>query len=104
MRSLSSVCFLCLFSSILSSAPNVFEDYFNEDVKVSDRGFRGLIFCVLYDPSNFNQDVAISENIALKACLESPNDLIDKISYAKRECFGGDSEFDWNDFADYNGV
>ena len=52
----------------------------------------------------FNQDVAISENIALKACLESPNDLIDKISYAKRECFGGDSEFDWNDFADYNGV
>jgi len=81
MRSLSSVCFLCLFSSILSSAPNVFEDYFNEDVK----------------------DVAISENIALKACLESPNDLIDKISYAKRECFNGDSEFDWNDFADLNG-
>merc|ERR1712110_1201575 len=81
MRSLPSVCFLCLFSSILSSAPNVFEDYFNEDVK----------------------DVAISENIALKACLESPNDLIDKISYAKRECFNGDSEFDWNDFADLNG-
>merc|ERR1712110_1175742 len=81
MRSLPSVCFLCLFSSILSSAPNVFEYYFNEDVK----------------------DVAISENIALKACLESPNDLIDKISYAKRECFNGDSEFDWNDFADLNG-
>ena len=52
----------------------------------------------------FNQDVAISENIALKACLESPNDLIGKISNAKRKCFGGDSEFDWNDFADLNGV
>ena len=45
----------------------------------------------------------ISENVALKACLESPNDLIDKISDAKRKCFG-DSEFDWKDFAKLNGV
>ena len=43
--------------------------------------------------------MSISENVALKACLESPDDLIGKISNAKRKCFGGDSEFDWNDFA-----
>ena len=47
--------------------------------------------------------MSISENIALKACLESPNDLIRKISNAKRKCFGN-SEFDWNDFAEFNDV
>ena len=106
MRGLSSVCFLCLFSSILSSPPEVFEDYFNEDVKVSDGVFRELIICcfILYHPSNFYQDVPISENIALKACLESPNDLIDKISNANRKCFSDDGEFDWKDFAKLNGV
>ena len=53
---------------------------------------------------HFDQDVAISENVALKACLDSPDGLISKISQAKRKCFGGDSEFDWNDFADLNEV
>ena len=46
----------------------------------------------------------ISENVALKACLESPNDLIDKISNANRKCFSDDGEFDWKDFAKLNGV
>lgn len=60
----------------------MFEDYFNEDVK----------------------DVAIPENTALKACLNSTGSsaLIKKINKAKMNCFGGDSEFDWNDFADLN--
>jgi len=82
MRGLTSLCFLSLFSSILGAIPDVFGDYFNEDV----------------------QDVAIPENIALKACLNSTGSskLIEKINAAKRECFGGDSEFDWNDFADLN--
>ena len=55
---------------------------------------------------NVDQDVAIQENLALKACLNSTGSskLIEKINAAKRECFGGDSEFDWNDFADLNAV
>ena len=40
MRLLPSFCFLNLFSIILSSVPDVFEDYFNEDVQVSCQGFR----------------------------------------------------------------
>merc|ERR1711997_539912 len=80
LRNVSLFHFLSLFSYILSGAPNVFEDYFNDDVK----------------------DVTISENIALKTCLDYPEKLIRKINQAKMHCFGGDSEFNWNDFADYN--
>ena len=49
--------------------------------------------------------MAISEDLALETCLNSTgsSNLIKKINEAKRECFG-DSEFDWNDFADYNTV
>jgi len=80
LRNVSLFHFLSLFSYILTGAPNVFEDYFNDDVK----------------------DVTISENIALKTCLDYPDKLIRKINQAKMHCFGGDSEFNWNDFADYN--
>ena len=50
--------------------------------------------------------MAISEDLALETCLNSTGSsaLIKKINEAKRECFGGDSEFDWNDFAEYNAV
>ena len=55
---------------------------------------------------HFDQDVAIPENTALKACLNSTGSsaLIKNINKAKMNCFGGDSEFDWNDFADLNAV
>ena len=50
--------------------------------------------------------MSISEDLALETCLNSTGSsaLIKKINEAKRECFGGDSEFDWNDFADLNEV
>ena len=65
------------------------------------------MFLIIHNrKKNVDQDVAIRENLALKACLNSTGSskLIEKINAAKRECFGGDSEFDWNDFADLNAV
>jgi len=71
---------VCLISNILSSLPGVFDDYFNEDVRIVD----------------------VSQKEALKACLNVPGPLIIDINEANRRCLGDDSSFDWNDFAEMN--
>jgi len=79
-RNLFLVIPLCLVTNILSSIPGVFDDYFDEDVRIVD----------------------VSQKEALKACLNVPGPLITDINDANRKCLGDDSSFDWNDFADMN--
>merc|ERR1711997_266097 len=60
--------------------PEVFQDYFNEEVKVVD----------------------ISQKVALEACLSSSWSLLDKIEGATKNCLGKDKTFDWDDFDNIN--
>merc|ERR1719195_815881 len=46
--------------------------------------------------------VDVAQRTALGACLSTPGDLIPDLNAANRECFGGNSHLDWNDFADIN--
>ena len=48
--------------------------------------------------------VDVAQRTALGACLTTPGDLIPDLNAANRECFGGNSHLDWNDFADINTV
>merc|ERR1712179_344427 len=60
--------------------PPVFDDYFNEDVKIVD----------------------VSQDSAIKACVTPSTPLVTKISRATRACLGGDDTFDWEDFSKLN--
>merc|ERR1712241_556967 len=71
---------LCLAICCSGEVPGVFEDYFNQDVQMVD----------------------VAQRTALGACLTTPGDLIPDLNAANRECFGGNSHLDWNDFADIN--
>jgi len=71
---------LCLAICCSGKVPDVFEDYFNQDVQMVD----------------------VAQRTALGACLSTPGDLIPDLNAANRECFGGNSHLDWNDFADIN--
>merc|ERR1712079_639556 len=71
---------LCLAICCSGKVPEVFEDYFNQDVQMVD----------------------VAQRTALGACLSTPGDLIPDLNAANRECFGGNSHLDWNDFADIN--
>merc|ERR1712223_753685 len=71
---------LCLAICCSGKVPDVFEDYFNQDVQMVD----------------------VAQRTALGACLTTPGDLIPDLNAANRECFGGNSHLDWNDFADIN--
>merc|ERR1712241_593283 len=73
---------LCLAICCSGKVPDVFEDYFNQDVQMVD----------------------VAQRTALGACLTTPGDLIPDLNAANRECFGGNSHLDWNDFADNNGM
>merc|ERR1712168_1394287 len=57
--------------------PPVFDDYFNEDVKIVD----------------------VSQDSAIKACVNPSTPLVTKISRATKACLGGDDTFDWEDFS-----
>jgi len=72
--------FVCNFISSGQGSPDVFQDYFDGEVKVVD----------------------ISQKTALEACLASPAAILGKVNTATSKCFGGDSTFDWDDFADLN--
>merc|ERR1712073_176018 len=71
---------LCLAICCSGKVPEVFEDYFDQDVQMVD----------------------VAQRTALGACLTTPGDLIPDLNAANRECFGGNSHLDWNDFADIN--
>jgi len=73
-------CILSISQCILSNVPDVFNDYFDSDVKIVD----------------------IPQNIAIKACLNQPGPFIVKTNTATRKCLGGDNTFDWNDFSEMN--
>merc|ERR1711942_148743 len=60
--------------------PPVFDDYFNEDVKIVD----------------------VSQDSAIKACVSPSTPLVTKISKATKACLGGDDTFDWEDFSRLN--
>merc|ERR1711942_267151 len=60
--------------------PPVFDDYFNEDVKIVD----------------------VSQDSAIKACVSPSTPLVTKISRATKACLGGDDTFDWEDFSRLN--
>jgi len=60
--------------------PPVFDDYFNEDVKIVD----------------------VSQDSAIKACVNPSTPLVTKISRATKACLGGDATFDWEDFSKLN--
>merc|ERR1711970_1011356 len=60
--------------------PPVFDDYFNEDVKIVD----------------------VSQDSAIKACVNPSTPLVTKISRATKACLGGDDTFDWEDFSKLN--
>merc|ERR1711915_88612 len=66
----------------ISSAdvPPVFDDYFDEDVKIVD----------------------LSQEVAIKACLSPSTPLLTKISSATKQCLGKDDKFDWADFSKIN--
>merc|ERR1711953_1064112 len=79
LRVFSSV-LLCFFPRTEQGTPDVFDDYFDEEVKVVD----------------------ISQKVAIEACLSSSGSLLDKIDRATRKCLGDDDTFDWDDFDDIN--
>jgi len=75
-----SFVFLSVVSLICGQAPEVFDDYFDQDIRI----------------------VEVEQKTALKACLATPGPMIVRINEATRTCLGGDNFFDWNDFAKFN--
>jgi len=75
-----SFVFLSVLSLICGQAPEVFDDYFDQDIRI----------------------VEVEQKTALKACLATPGPMIVRINEATRTCLGGDNFFDWNDFAKFN--
>jgi len=75
-----SFVFLSVLSLICGQAPEVFDDYFDQDIRI----------------------VEVEQKTALKACLATPGPMIVRINEATRTCLGGDNYFDWNDFAKFN--
>merc|ERR1712106_990937 len=71
---------VCYLISLATSLPPVFDDYFDEDVKIVD----------------------VSQDVAIKACLDPSATLLNKISRATKECLGDDDKFDWADFSQLN--
>jgi len=75
-----SLVFLSVVSLICGQAPEFFDDYFDQDIRI----------------------VEVEQKTALKACLATPGPMIVRINEATRTCLGGDNYFDWNDFAKFN--
>merc|ERR1711892_1304021 len=71
---------VCCLIGLVTSLPPVFDDYFDEDVKIVD----------------------VSQDVAIKACLDPSATLLNKISRATKECLGDDDKFDWADFSQLN--
>merc|ERR1712106_680581 len=71
---------ICCLIGLATSLPPVFDDYFDEDVKIVD----------------------VSQDVAIKACLDPSATLLNKISRATKECLGDDDKFDWADFSQLN--
>jgi len=71
---------VCCLIGLATSLPPVFDDYFDEDVKIVD----------------------VSQDVAIKACLDPSATLLNKISRATKECLGDDDKFDWADFSQLN--
>merc|ERR1711892_1037532 len=71
---------VCCLIGLVTSLPPVFDDYFDEDVKIVD----------------------VSQDVAIKACLDPSATLLNKISRATKECLGDDDKFDWADFSKLN--
>jgi len=75
-----SLVFFSVFSLICGQAPDVFDDYFDQDIRI----------------------VEVEQKTALKACLATPGPMIVRINEATRSCLGGDNYLDWNDFSKFN--
>merc|ERR1711892_645007 len=71
---------VCCLIGLVTSLPPVFDDYFDGDVKIVD----------------------VSQDVAIKACLDPSATLLNKISRATKECLGDDDKFDWADFSQLN--
>merc|ERR1711892_1120188 len=71
---------VCFLIGLATSVPPVFDDYFDEDVKIVD----------------------VAQDVAIKACLDPSATLLNKISRATKECLGDDDKFDWADFSQLN--
>merc|ERR1711915_1025017 len=71
---------IVLVGKLLADVPPVFDDYFDEDVKIVD----------------------LSQEVAIKACLSPSTPLLTKISSATKQCLGKDDKFDWADFSRIN--
>merc|ERR1712025_1195292 len=69
----------CLVGLVVCLPP-VFDDYFDEDVKIVD----------------------VSQDSAIKACVTPSTPLVNKISSATKACLGDDETFDWKDFSKLN--
>ena len=89
---------LCFFPRTEQGTPDVFDDYFDEEVKVKER-----YFCYS-KTNNVLKVVDISQKVAIEACVSSSGSLLDKIDRATKKCLGDDRTFDWEDFDDINTV
>jgi len=70
----------CLVGFTTASLPTVFDDYFDEEVKIVD----------------------VSQEAAIKACVKPSDVLLGKIDRATSSCLGDDDKFDWEDFTSLN--
>ena len=89
---------LCFLPRTEQGTPDVFDDYFDEEVKVKER-----YFCYS-KTNNVLKVVDISQKVAIEACVSSSGSLLDKIDRATKKCLGDDRTFDWEDFDDINTV
>merc|ERR1712142_1416243 len=69
----------CLVGLVVCIPP-VFDDYFDEDVKIVD----------------------VSQDSAIKACVTPSTPLVNKISRATKTCLGNDETYNWEDFSKLN--
>jgi len=69
----------CLVGLVVCIPP-VFDDYFDEDVKIVD----------------------VSQDSAIKACVTPSTPLVNKISRATKTCLGDDETYNWEDFSKLN--
>merc|ERR1712142_1045391 len=69
----------CLVGLVVCIPP-VFDDYFDEDVKIVD----------------------VSRHSAIKACVTPSTPLVNKISRATKTCLGDDETYNWEDFSKLN--
>ena len=44
----------------------------------------------------------VSQDVAIKACLDPSANLLNKISRSTKTCLGDDDMFDWEDFSQLN--